>query len=77
MAEGGRQDVANGVLKVFSQLQKDEFEAMKAEAERLQSIEQELERFRKLNLNPRDIETFVKNKSAIRHYLNLVPMLLE
>ncbi|USP76692.1 uncharacterized protein yc1106_03966 [Curvularia clavata] len=59
------------------QLQKDQFEAMKAEVKRLQSIEQKLEHFRNLNVNPRDLETFLKNKSAIRHYLNIVPMLMD
>ena len=53
------------------------FEAMKAELERLQSFEQEIERLRRLNVNPRDLETFIENKTAIRHYLKLVPQLLE
>lgn len=68
-----------GIEQKLEQLQvhKDQFEAMKAEVKRLQSMEQELEHFHELNVNPRDFETFVKNKSAIRHYLKVVPMLME
>jgi 1-deoxy-D-xylulose 5-phosphate reductoisomerase len=50
---------------------------MKAEMERLQGIEREVEQYRRLNVNPKDLETFKNNKDAIRHYLKLVPMLLE
>jgi peptidase E len=57
--------------------QKDQFEAMSTEVQRLQGIEQELELFRRLDVNPRDLETFTTNKAAIRHYLKLVPRLLE
>jgi ABC-type uncharacterized transport system fused permease/ATPase subunit len=57
--------------------QKNQFEAMKAEVHRLQALEQEMEHFRRLNVNSRDLETFTTNKTAIRHYLKLVPMLLE
>ncbi|KAL6158736.1 hypothetical protein ACJQWK_03703 [Exserohilum turcicum] len=58
-------------------IQKEQFEAMKAEVQRLQALEQEVEQFRNLNINPRDLKTFVANKSAIRHYLKLVPMLMD
>ncbi|EMD96513.1 hypothetical protein COCC4DRAFT_65371 [Bipolaris maydis ATCC 48331] len=57
--------------------QKDQFEAMQAEVQRLQGIEQEFEELRSLNVNARDLKTFITNKSAIRHYLKLVPMLME
>lgn len=57
--------------------QKNQFATMGAELQRLQGMELELEHFRRLNVNPRDLETFTTNKTAIRHYLKLVPMLLE
>ncbi|EMD62634.1 hypothetical protein GGP41_003458 [Bipolaris sorokiniana] len=57
--------------------QKDQFEATQAEVQRLQGIEQEFEQLRSLNVNARDLKTFIMNKSAIRHYLKLVPMLME
>jgi hypothetical protein len=56
-------------------LQKDQFEAMKAEAQRLQGLDEEVSHFR--DVNPKDLATFLANKSAIRHYLKLVPMLVE
>jgi hypothetical protein len=56
-------------------LQKDQYEAMKAEAQRLQGLDKEVAHFR--NVNPKDLATFLANKSAIRHYLKLVPMLVE
>lgn len=49
----------------------------RAEVERLQGVEQEVERYRRMNVNPKDLETFRTNKDAIRHYLKLVPMLIE
>ncbi|KAH8730307.1 hypothetical protein GQ44DRAFT_823623 [Phaeosphaeriaceae sp. PMI808] len=52
-------------------------EQMKSELQRLQGIEQEVEQYRRLNVNPRDLETFKNNKEAIRHYLKLVPILIE
>ena len=52
-------------------------EGTKKEFRRLQGLEQELERYRRLNVTSRDLETFVQNKSSIRHYLKLIPMLLE
>ncbi|EUC46875.1 hypothetical protein COCMIDRAFT_91417 [Bipolaris oryzae ATCC 44560] len=58
-------------------VQKDQFEAMQAEIQRLQGVEQEFEQLRSLNVNARDLKTFITNKSAIRHYLKLVPMLIE
>jgi hypothetical protein len=80
------QDLASGEhAKVLSlqqenerlRAQKDQFEAMKTEVQRLQGIEQEVEHFRRsMDVNPRDLETFITNKTAIRHYLKLVPMLL-
>lgn len=50
---------------------------MQAEIQRLQGLEQEVEQYRRLQVNPRDLETFQTNKDAIRHYLKLVPMLIE
>jgi hypothetical protein len=52
-------------------------DSLKTELERLQGIEQEVERYRRLKVNPKDIETFVNNKDQIRHYLKLYPMLAE
>ncbi|KAK1908447.1 hypothetical protein P3342_009296 [Pyrenophora teres f. teres] len=80
------QDLASGEhAKVLSLQQENErlraqnkqSEAMKAELQRLQRLEQEMERFRRLNVNSRDLETFIENKTAIRHYLKLVPQLLD
>jgi hypothetical protein len=55
--------------------QKDQFEAMKAEVQRLQGLDEEVAQLR--DVNPKDLDTFLANKSAIRHYLKLVPMLVE
>ncbi|KAF1849652.1 uncharacterized protein K460DRAFT_421842 [Cucurbitaria berberidis CBS 394.84] len=55
----------------------DQFDALKAELQRLQGLEQEVEQYRQMQVNPRDLETFTTHKTAIRHYLKLVPMLLE
>lgn len=57
--------------------QKAQTEAVTVELQRLQGLEQEIEHYRRLDVTPRDLETFVSNKAAIRHYLKLVPMLLE
>lgn len=54
-----------------------QFDALNADIQRRQGLEEELEYFRRLRVNPRDLETFVSNKAAIRHYLKLVPMLIE
>ncbi|KAI8934058.1 hypothetical protein NX059_008824 [Plenodomus lindquistii] len=40
-------------------------------------LQAEVERYRGLDVNPRDLETFRANKAAIRHYLKLVPLLLD
>ncbi|KAH8625700.1 hypothetical protein IG631_19579 [Alternaria alternata] len=56
-------------------LQKDQFGAMKAEVRRLQGLDKEIAHL--CDVNPKDLETFLANKSAIRHYLKLVPMLVE
>ncbi|KAL1797313.1 hypothetical protein ACET3X_003919 [Alternaria dauci] len=56
-------------------LQKDQFEAMKAEVRRLQALDKEIAHLR--DVNPKDLDTFLANKSAIRHYLKLVPMLVD
>jgi hypothetical protein len=48
-----------------------------AQLERMQDLENEVAHFRRLNVKPRDLETFVTNKNAIRHYMKLVPMLTE
>jgi hypothetical protein len=48
--------------------------SMKADVERLQGIERE---YRRLNVNPKDLETFINNKDEIRGYLKLFPMLVE
>jgi hypothetical protein len=50
---------------------------LKAEVERLRGIEHEVEQYRRLEVNPSDLATFKTNKDAIRHYLKLVPMLIE
>ncbi|KAH9881183.1 hypothetical protein J1614_001678 [Plenodomus biglobosus] len=50
------------------------FDALNGQVQRLQA---EIERYRSLDVNPRDLETFRANKTAIRHYLKLFPMLLE
>jgi DNA repair ATPase RecN len=55
--------------------QMDQFEAMKAEVQRLQGLDEEVAELR--GVNPKDLKTFLANKSAIRHYLKLVPMLME
>lgn len=54
-----------------------QIETLSAEVERLCNIEQEVEKYRSLNVNPHDLETFVTNKAAIRHYLKMVPTLIE
>lgn len=48
-----------------------------AQLEQMQDLENEVAHFRRLNVKPRDLETFVTNKNAIRHYMKLVPMLTE
>jgi hypothetical protein len=50
---------------------------LKAEVERLRLLDQEVDRYRRLDVNPKDLETFKNNKDAIRHYLKLVPILIE
>jgi hypothetical protein len=55
--------------------QKDQFEAMEAEVQRLQGLDEEVAHLR--GVNTKDLNTFLANKSAIRHYLKLVPMLVE
>jgi hypothetical protein len=52
-------------------------DTMKAELEHLQGVEEEVEQYRRLNVNPKDLETFKNNKDAIRHYLKLLPKLIE
>jgi hypothetical protein len=52
-------------------------DTMKVELERLRNIEEEVEQYRRLEVNPNDLETFKNNKEAIRHYLKLVPKLIE
>jgi CHASE3 domain sensor protein len=54
-----------------------QFDTMKAEIGRLEDLKREVEQYRRLNVNPRDLETFTTNKAAIRHYLKLVPTLIE
>jgi hypothetical protein len=56
---------------------KQKYDNTKAELERLQNIEREVEQYRRLDVNPKDLETFKNNKDAIRHYLKLVPTLTE
>lgn len=63
----------NESLKVVER----ESNSLKAEAERLQGLDQEVEQYRRLDVNPKDLETFKNNKDAIRHYLKLVPILIE
>jgi hypothetical protein len=50
---------------------------LKAEVGRLRDVEQEVEQYRRLDVSPKDLETFKNNKDAIRHYLKLVPTLIE
>jgi cell shape-determining protein MreC len=80
------QDIASGehakVLTLQQEIEKlkvsqKDLEGMKANLKRLQDVEQEVQQYRRLNVNPKDLETFKNNKDAIRHYLKLVPMLLE
>jgi hypothetical protein len=52
-------------------------ENLKPELERLRGVDQEVEQYRRLDVNPKDLETFKNNKDAIRHYLKLVPTLIE
>jgi hypothetical protein len=52
-------------------------EELKTEVKRLHGFEEEVEQYRRMNINPKDWETFITNKDAIRQYLKLVPMLLE
>jgi hypothetical protein len=52
-------------------------ENLKAEVERLRGVDQENEQYRRLDVNPKDLATFKNNKDAIRHYLKLVPILIE
>lgn len=54
-----------------------ENERLKPEVEGLRSDQQELEQYRSLDVKPKDLQTFTTNKDAIRHYLKLVPMLVE
>jgi len=56
---------------------KENSEELEAEVERLRGFEDEVEQYRRLNVNPKDWETFAASKGAIRHYLKLVPMLIE
>ncbi|KAH7389444.1 hypothetical protein DE146DRAFT_680299 [Phaeosphaeria sp. MPI-PUGE-AT-0046c] len=53
------------------------YDGMKAELERLQNVDHEVEQYRRLNINPKDLETFKNNKAAIRYYLGLMPKLVE
>jgi hypothetical protein len=52
-------------------------ESLKAEVERLRGVDRENEQYRRLDVNPKDLVTFKNNKEAIRHYLKLVPTLIE
>jgi len=50
---------------------------LKAEVKRLRDVDREVEQYRRLDVNPKDLDTFKNNKDAIRHYLKLVPTLIE
>ncbi|KAF2848051.1 hypothetical protein T440DRAFT_520467 [Plenodomus tracheiphilus IPT5] len=50
---------------------------LEEEVQRLRGLGAEVERYRNLDVSPHDLETFRANKTAIRHYLKLVPFLLE
>jgi hypothetical protein len=63
----------NERLKAMEQ----ESSSLKMEVERLQDLDREVEQYRRLDVNPKDLETFKNNKDAIRHYLKLVPILIE
>lgn len=50
---------------------------LKKEVERRTSLEHELERYRRLDVNPKDLAMFQNNKDAIKQYLKLIPSLVE
>lgn len=60
-----------------SQQQLENFQSPKEEAKRLHELEQKVEQYRRIEIDLRDFETFKQNKSAIKHYMKLVPMLIE
>lgn len=64
--------------------QLNELSALRSEIQRLQGVEREVEQaradvdsVRQLRVDLRELETFQQNKHAIKHYLKLVPILVE
>jgi ABC-type uncharacterized transport system fused permease/ATPase subunit len=62
----------------------NELASLRAEVQRLQGLEQEvgqaradIDSVRRLEFDLRELETFKQNKPAIKHYLKLVPSLIE
>ncbi|XPS78013.1 hypothetical protein M3J09_010034 [Ascochyta lentis] len=73
----------NEELRASAQ-QTEDVEALRAEVQRLRHLEQEtdqfnadLEAFRRLKADVRDLKTFRENKAAILQHLKLVPKLVE
>lgn len=64
--------------------QASEPDALRAEVQRLQHLEQkmdqfnaDLEAFRRLKADVRDLDVFRKNKAAILQYMKLLPKVVE
>jgi hypothetical protein len=73
----------NGQLRASAQ-QATEVDSLKDEVERLRHLEHEVdqfnadvEAFRRLKADVRDLDTFRQHKSAILQHLKLVPKLVE
>ena len=73
----------NRVLQAAAQ-QAGEVEALRAEIRRLQHLELErnqfdadLDAFRRLEVDVRNLDTFRKYKAAILHYMKLLPTVVE
>ena len=70
------QDRAFGNHAKYLSLEQEN-EHLRADLQDFEAMEAEVQRYRNMNVNPRDLETFLNNKAAIKHYLKLVPMLIE
>jgi DNA repair ATPase RecN len=73
----------NGILQAAAQ-QAGEVEELQAEVRRLQHLELErnqfsadLEAFRRLEVDVRNLDTFRKNKDVILQYMKLLPTVVE
>ncbi|KAF2127389.1 hypothetical protein P153DRAFT_321149 [Dothidotthia symphoricarpi CBS 119687] len=85
---GSMQDLASAEHAEILELQKEnerlraaqhQFEksqTLKVDMTRLQELEQEVEQYRRIEVDLRDFETFQRDKPAIKHYMKLVPMLI-